>query len=52
MYDGYQVLRFQNNYKSIEENVQSNIPKEILRLINLIKNEYFRHLKTYKIELI
>ena len=38
--------------KSIEENVQSNIPKEILRLINLIKNEYFRHLKTYKIELI
>ena len=41
-----------NNYKSIEENVQSNIQKEILRLINLIKNEYFRHLKTYKIELI
>ena len=38
--------------KSIEEKVQSNIPKEILRLINLIKNEYFRHLKTYKIELI
>ena len=45
-------MKTTNNYKCIEENVQSNIPKEVLRMINLIKNKYFRHLKTYKIELV